>query len=248
MNKPSSYIFALLIVVMLGILWVPALSSQANALEFSTVLKPQTQTSRIDDQKVRAHNEVNRRITILNQLIQRIQDMQIVSDSQKNQLVQQVNIEIGNLNMLGTKLTSDTDSGTIEQDKKGVVTSYSIFALFIPKINIIALADKIVFTSNVLKDHGDKIQIRITMAKAKGINVDSIQAMEGEYMAKLQHAAEQVQQAVNIVNTLTPSGYPANKSSLFSARDLLTVARKDLHDATVIDGRMIAELVRLEQQ
>jgi len=159
--------------------------------------------------KDKALLEIDRRVTRLNRLINKINALKRLTDAQKSALVTQVQDEINTLTALKTKIQSETDPAQLQADKKSIVLSYRVYALFVPKIQIIAHADRIMNVAEL-------------MAK-KTTNADALK--------KINDAKTLAQGAIDTVVPLTPEGYPGNKSSLQSARNNLKVALKDLNDA-----------------
>ncbi len=108
-----------------------------------------------------------------------------------------------------TKIQNDTDAQTLTTDKQSIVKSYRVYALFMPKIRIIAHADRILEVANEMK--------------AKTTSTDAL--------SKIADAQTQAQNAINAVSPLTPDGYPGNKTTLDSARGMLRTALADLKTA-----------------
>lgn len=173
------------------------------ALQFEKVIR------RTELKRERAYQEIDRRIEALNRLIERINKVKRISEEQKASLVAQVQAEITSLTNLRAKIAADTDLTTLTADKKSIVDSYRIFVVFMPKITIIAHADAIIETAELMKE--------------KNPSADAL--------AKITEALNQANSAISKVINLDPSGYPGNKSELQSARSMLQVARQDLKSA-----------------
>lgn len=158
--------------------------------------------------KDRALQEIDRRIAALNKVLMHIIGIKKLTDVQKSTLTTQVQDEIAVLQNLRVKIGADSDPVQLQADKKSIVDSYRIFALFIPKIDIIVHADRIMYMANLMADKtkDQSLFLKITDAKTKSQN------------------------AINTVLPLAPDGYPGNKTSLQSARTLLREALKELND------------------
>lgn len=159
--------------------------------------------------KDNALKEINRRITALNGLINKINALTRLSSDEKATLTAEVTAEITSLNNLSQKITNDTDLATLTADKKSIVDSYRVFLLFMPKIEIIS--------------HADMILDLASLMQAKNPPSDAA--------AKITDAINQASSAITEVINLDPSGWPGNKSDLESARSMLQVARQDLNSA-----------------
>jgi len=157
----------------------------------------------------RAYQEIDRRIEALNQLIERINKVKRITEEQKTSLISQVNAEITSLTNLRAKIAANTDLVTLNADKKSIVDSYRIFVVFLPKITIIAHADAIIETAELMKE--------------KNPSTDEL--------TKVTEAINQANSAISKVINLDPAGYPGNKSELQSARSMLQVARQNLKTA-----------------
>ncbi len=181
--------------------------------------------------KTKADKEIDRRIAGLNRLINLIDRVKRLTDSQKSDLKTQVQTEITGLTTLKTKIDGDTDVATLRTDVQSIVKSYRIYALFIPKIYIIVHADRL---TNIADDMGAisvLLQTRIDEAKAAGHDTTAMQNLMTDRTNKLADAKTQAQKAIDAVLPLTPDGFPANKATLQSARTMLQTARADLRMA-----------------
>jgi len=180
-----------------------SLAPTKAALQLEKVIR------RTELKRERAYQEIDRRKEALNQLIERINKVKRITEEQKNSLISQVQAEITSLTNLRAKIAADTDITTLTADKKSIVDSYRIFVVFMPKITIIAHADAIIETAELMK--------------TKNPSPDAL--------TKITDAITQAQGAITKVINLDPSGYPGNKSELQSARSMLQVARQDLKNA-----------------
>lgn len=169
---------------------------QAERMEKKTSLK-----------KDNAFKEIDRRTASLNKLIERINSFKRLTSEQKATLVAEVQAESSSLSNLRASIEADTDLKTLSEHKKTIIDDYRIYALFLPKITIIANADKILELAQLMK------------AKTTDITA----------LAKISGATTKAQMAIDTVITLTPTEYPGNKSSLESARKNLKEARADLN-------------------
>lgn len=172
-------------------------------------MKQQIETKVMDLKRVNADKELDRRIISLNNLIAKINNISRLSVDQKSELVLQVNNEITNLQSLKSKIDGDTDLTTLNEDKKTIILTYRVYALFLPKINIISLGDQIISVAEAMTQ--------------KTTNTDAL--------AKINDATTKAQAAIESVMPLTPDGYPGNKTLLKSASELLRAARASLNAA-----------------
>lgn len=191
--------------------------------------------------QVRAQKEINRRIDSLKKLMGRINEVKRLSPEQKKSLITEVQSQIDSLEALQTKIATETDPQVLRTDVQSIVKDYRIYLLFIPKMAIIATADRMLNVADQESSLAAKLQTRLTAAQSAGKDVTTLQASLTDMNAKITDAKTQAQNAMNAVVPLTPEGYPANKVTLQSARTQLQTAYQDLqagrNDAmTIIKG------------
>jgi len=211
---------------MLSALSIPVFAQTPSTSPNSDKSAVQAQSQQL--RRERADQEINRRITALNNLISRINGMKKLSNSDKSTLVSQVQSEITNLTSLKSKIDADTDPQILKTDKQSIVQSYRVFVLFIPKIRILAAADRMDVTADKLSDLVKKLQGRISQAQLASKNVTSLQTALTDMQNKISDAKTQYQNARNAVTPLTPDGYPANKITLQAAHDMIKTGAQDL--------------------
>lgn len=159
--------------------------------------------------KDRAYQEIDRRIKALNALIGRINNIKRLTSDQKANLVAQVQQMITDLNNLRVKIEADTDPAVLKADKQSIVNAYRTFVLFMPKIQIMAHADRIIAVADFMV--------------GKTTNADAL--------AKINEAKTIAQNTFDGVAALKPGDYPVNKTVLQTARETLQETRKLLNDA-----------------
>ncbi len=205
--------------------------------------KEEKQATRLTNLRTRAGLEINRRVASLNKLITKIGGLKRLTADQKSSLTIQVQTEITNLNTIKTKIDADSDLETLKTDTKSIVTSYRVYALFMPKIEILAASDMLIETSDKISSIAAKLQTKVDEAKVKGKDVTALQTTISDIQGKIADAKTQAQNAQNAVIPLTPDGYPGNKATLQSARAMLVAGRKDLEAI-----RLAIKTVRLDSQ
>ncbi len=192
------------------------------------------QENRISNLQNRANEAIENRITRLNQLIDKINDIKRLTSDQKSTLTGQIQSEVSALETLKTKIDADTDLTTLRADVQSIVKSYRVYVVFIPKVYIVAHADRLMDVVGLLQTYESKLQTRVTAAGSPS----ALTALLSDMTAKLTDANTQAQNAINAVLPLTPDGWPGNKATLQSARTMLQTARQDIqtawHDAQQI--------------
>lgn len=214
----------------------PATQGQ-NAGTAAATLQAQKQTSL----QKRGEEEISRRITSLNALVTKINGLEKLTAAEKISFTSEIQTDITDLTSLNAKIAADTDLNTLKTDVQSIVNDYRVYLLFMPKIHLLASADRATDTINVLAGLASNLSNRIDAAKTAGKDVTNLQSTLNEMNSKLTEATTEVTAIQNTVTPLTPDGYPANRATLVSARADLKVARTDLQVAyndakTIIAG------------
>lgn len=170
------------------------------------------QKTNLDLRKTNANKEIDRRIASLYELINKINSVKRLSTEQKESLSSQVKIEITNLESLKVKISEDTELDSLKVHKQEIVNSYRIYALFLPKINIII--------------HASEINSLATLMDSKNTNVEA--------KTKISNVITKTNQVIEKMLALTPAGYPGNKTDMNEAKTTLRDARTELNAARVL--------------
>jgi hypothetical protein len=196
----------------------------------------------------RATKEIERRITSLNGLIAKINAFKKLTESQKSAMVSQIQTEITNLTNLKAKILADVDDATLKTDVQSIVKGFRIYAFFVPKIHVLAAADALDNTAEKMSSLSGKLETRIAEAKAKGLNTATLDILLTNLKAKISDAKLQAQTTRDLVISLTPDGYPNNKTILQSARTKLVAGHKDLQLARQDAMNIIIELKKFNKE
>jgi len=209
--------------------------------------KTTIQTNTISRLKEKATKEIDRRIASLTKIIEKIKAVKRLTEAQKTTMVGQVQTEIDSLTTLKTTIAGLTDIAELRTSVQSIVKSYRIYVLYIPKLTIIANADKILnLIEGEIATLTTKLQMRITEASTNGFDVTSLNSLMSQRKTKIDDATTQANNAIAKVTALTPDGWPGNKTELQKARDMLKTARKDLNDAHKLANQVRVHLVQLK--
>lgn len=214
------------ILLILALLLAP--SPFVGAIE---TIDPAAQTLRVESLIQRANNEINRRLTALNDLATKVSLLKRVSDGQKAAFASEIQTNINDLTNLKIKIDADTDPVVLQADVQSLVDNYRIFALYIPKINLLVGADIASETAGSLGSLAIKLQNKITIDQKAGKNITALTALLTDMQSKISDANNQASNLTDVVMQLVPSGYPGNSNSLVSARDMLRTARSNIQAA-----------------
>jgi hypothetical protein len=227
----------LLAILLVNPVSVQALTRSATATKSSTLVQ-----TRISDLKARADREIVRRTTALTLLITRLNNFKRLPDKDREEFKKAIQDEIKALNELKSKIDAETDLTMLKADVQSIVSSYRIFALFIPKIHLLAAADTMLTISDNLTALADRLQTAINIAKTKGNETTSLEADLKIINDKIADAKKQANAVDSIVLPLTPDGYPGNKSILNNARSMIKNGHEDLVDAKHLAEKIVLAL------
>jgi hypothetical protein len=200
--------------------------------------------------KAKGDQEIDRRIQALNDLNTRVDNMQRVTATFKQNLSGNIQTQITGLTQLKAKIDADTDLATLKTDIQSVTQSYRIFALVLPMSRIAAQADREVTIITMMNQLGAKLQARISAAQQAGGNTSALLATLTDLSNKLADASTQAQAGVSVSAALTPDNgdktkMAQNAAALKTARADLEVSQKDLIAARKDVQTIIAGLAKL---
>lgn len=186
--------------------------------------------------KDRAVAEIDRRIDSLQKLEARVDAMKRVSANNKTQIKATVDAQIKTLADLKVKIQGDTDEATLKADIASITKSYRVYMLVMPQLTVLAAADRIEATVDVMTEFGTKLQTRISDAKSAGKDVSSMESAYASYKTHLANADAKATSAINLTAGLKPdngdkSVMESNNKALASARVELKSGRDELHAA-----------------
>ena len=193
--------------------------------------------------KTRADTEITRRVAGLTELLTKINAMKRLTADQKTTFANGMNGQITSLNTLKAKIDADTDLATLRTDVQSIVKAYRIFALYMPQVNIMAHADRMLALIDEMNAISVKLQTRIDAVKVAGKDITSMMTFMTDRASKLTDATTQANNAIAAVVSLTPDGYPGNRTAMQSAQKMLQTARQDV-GAAEKDATQIRELLR----
>ncbi len=223
---------------LLGSMLVPVLAfaeSHGSATASATVATTLSskQIKAMEAAKAKAYKEIDRRVSTLTDLNTRINEMQKVTEIFKNNLISNIQTHIEALTSLRVKIDTNTDLETLRADIKSINQSYRIYALIIPQSRILAHADRVMITTDMMTTLGIKLQALVASAQSAGADIGSMTTALSDLSVKISDAITQAQAAVSISAPLIPdNGDKAkkaeNEKALQTAQKNLQTAQKDL--------------------
>ncbi|MBP6913234.1 MAG: hypothetical protein KBC00_01340 [Candidatus Levybacteria bacterium] len=188
----------------------------------------------------RALSEIQKRIKSLSELLTKINSLKYLTPAQKEKFATSIQAEITSLNTLSTKIQSDTDATILKTDIQSIVTSYRVYAVYIPQIRLLAGANSVLETTTKLSSLSARLSERITSAKKNGVDTTTIEPLLADMNLKITDANAQANTIITNITPLTPEGYPNNKIILQNAKANLQTAIQDIKTA-LLDARQIIQ-------
>jgi chromosome segregation ATPase len=201
----------------------------------------------------RSDQEITQRINSLNALLNRIDEMQKVSSSEKKYLSSAIQSQIADLTNLKTQIGNDSNStSSLRTDFQSITKSYRIYMLVIPQGTLTAAADRIMTITSTTAALAAKLQTRISEAQTAGQNVSALQSSLSDLNAKVTDANAQAQAALNEITPLMPDNgsstqMQANTATLKDARSKIATAQKDLIAARKDAGIIVKGLITMDK-
>ncbi len=229
----------------MALMFVPVISAVAQEPK-----NENTAVTPLEKSKDAAVKEITRRIDALNKAIARINDTKKLSATDKSALVAKAQQTIDDLNVLKTKIAADADAAAVKADRADVRKNYRVFILLIPQIHILAAADRVIETVDLLTDAATKLETKIADAKTAGKDVASLETLLVDMKTKLADAKVQADKATASVSALLPdegvaAKMEANKKALTDGRTAIKAAVQDLAKAREDAGKIKSGLEAL---
>lgn len=224
---------------------VYAVGSSSNRASTPSTQNQNKTQSRFEQQeeglKNRGIAEIQRRITALNKLMSKVGLMEKLTDEQKKSYQSQIQNEINSLVLLQAKIESNNgDLTSLKTDVQSIVTSYRVYAFFMPAINLLITADRIDLAAQNLNNLAEKLARRVNEAQSTD-NTQLESSISGIF--EMTTLAEQYTQKVrDQITPLSPQGYPDNRETLQNARTTLDGAAKFLKEGRQLAQEVIKQL------
>jgi hypothetical protein len=188
----------------------------------------------------RALSEIQKRITSLTELLTKINTLKHLTPTQKEKFTTSIQSEITSLNTLSSKIRSDTDTATLKTDVRSIVSSYRVYAVYIPQIRLLVGANSVLETTTKLSSLSARLSERIDTAQTNGTDTASLKILLTDMNSKIADANSQATTIVTNITPLTPDDYPNNKIILQNAKTNLQTAIQDIK-AALLDARQILQ-------
>lgn len=224
------YLLRTIIIATLGVsLAVGGVAFAENASTPTAAQKDRTATI-----KARGSEEITRRLAALDKLTALIQSAQKLSSSDKTSLMAEVSTTTSGLGTLKTELENDATLEGTRTNAKSIVSEYRVYALVMPKVHLVKIADDQFAAETALSSAATKLQARLTSLKDQGKDVSSLLTTLADMNAKIADAQKISTSVQASVMKLQPSDYNSDhtilqgyNTQLKAAHAELVTARKD---------------------
>lgn len=191
------------------------------------------------------NKEIDRRLSTLGTLTSKINSATKLTASDKADLSGEVSSETSGLMALKSKLDAETTFAGAKADAQSIFNDYRVYALVVPKVELVKVADDQQVVEGKLTALAAKLQTRITTAKNSGKDVSGLQTSLNDMTAKVQAAWGISSSIENKVVGLQPSDYNSDHTLLSGDRDQLKTARQDNQAAFADAKNIVAGLKNL---
>jgi hypothetical protein len=186
----------------------------------------------------RGNSEISRRLTTLGTLSSKISATTKLSAGDESSLSAEVSAEVSGLQSLKAQLDGETTVSAAVTDAQGIINDYRVYALIVPKVDLVTTADSQQNTEAKLTALAPKLQTRITAAQGAGHSVTSLQSSLNDLNTKVS-AAQTISSSIETsVVGLQPSDYNSDHTILSGDRNQLKTAQTDIQ-AAIGDAKSI---------
>lgn len=197
-----------------------------------------TQQERLTVIKQKGDEEIARRTTSLSKLSSILQSAKKLSTADKATLTAEVASATDGLTALKTQLDNETTLDGARTDVQSIVSEYRVFALVMPKVHLIKIADDQIAAETALSSAATKLQARVSGLQSSGKDVSSLLTPLADMKAKIANAQKISMSVQASVINLQPTDYNSDHKILEGDNTQLKTAHADLvkarQDADVI--------------
>ena len=206
---------------------------------------PRVAAASSDDQKLsllksRASTEIDRRLTRLSALSSTISGAARLTSGDKSSLQAEVTSEVNGLTSLKSQIAGDTDLQTARINAQSVLTDYRVYALVVPKVWLVRVADDQQAVENKLNTLSGKLQTRINEAQNNGKTVTALQNSLNDMQTNTQAAQKISAPVEQALLPMQPTDYNNDHTLLTGYRTKLTTAHND-NKAAYSDAKTIVQ-------
>lgn len=210
-------------------------------------VKARVDEKRIDLAKDRGIREIERRGDHLMALMDRIEDMVRLPESEKDRITALLQTQIDSLVSLKGRIEAASDIDSLKTDIRSIKDSYRVFVLTIPQTRVTVAAEKIKATAETMAELSVKLERHIAEANAQGKETARLSASLADMKTQLSEATANADAALRLVASLTPDNgdaakAEANMKALREAQAKLKAGHENLKQARQDAGAILKGL------
>jgi archaellum component FlaC len=162
------------------------IQNQQTKLENQASHSADKSANQLQNIKNRADSLIMNRLDSLNILLNRVQSDTRLTPSEKSSLVSEIQQDVSGLTALKGKIDADTDVTTARADAKTIITSYYIYAVFEPKVQLLVTLNNLQTTAGYIQALVPQLQNLINTLKSQGKDTSQLQSSLDDISSQLQ--------------------------------------------------------------
>ena len=174
---------------------------------------------------------IENRLSLLNNLKTRIQNMNRLTDAEKTALISDIDTNIADLNTLKTKIAADTDLATLKADIKSIFEKFRIYMVAAPKGLGEALASQGQYILGRLQAIQRQMEQITNQNKNQGKDTTQLEQLMTQVTNQLQTAKDQLAIAEEKFKSMTPANTDAAKTAREEGKAAMKKAKEALKEA-----------------
>ncbi len=171
---------------------------------------------------------IDHRLASMNDFITRLTERKGLTAPEITAIKTAAQPTLDGLATLKSKIDADTDLATAKTDVLSIFSSYRVYAVLLPKLHLMVIANQEQSIVDSLTALTPNIQAAIDAKKAGGEDVTALTAALTDYTNQLATASKDLASANSQITTMVASNVEASKTAFTSARDLLKTVRASL--------------------
>jgi len=193
--------------------------------------KDAKESQRIERLKELGAMLIENRISLLNNLKTRIQNMNRLTDAEKTALILDIDTNIADLNTLKTKIAADTDLVTLKADVKSIFEKFRIYMVAAPKGLGETLASQGQYILGRLQAIQRQMEQVMNQNKNQGKDTTQLEQLMTQVTNQLQTAEDQLAIAEEKFKSMTPANTDAAKTAREEGKAAMKKAKDALKEA-----------------
>jgi hypothetical protein len=198
----------------------------------------------VDSLKAQCLREVDRRLTELDKLLDRVANDDTATPAHKAALTAALNSAKTGLGALRAEIDADTDATELKNDCQRIFSDFRVYAFRIPQVNLVLAADRAQAQQAKFADLKTKLQQAITDA-AGNPNVTKAQNLLTDFDAKVAAGVAGAAGVADAAVVLTPADWNANHNVLKPFITTMKQVKNDFRAASK-DAHLIIAVLKGE--